>query len=82
MLIIGTIFYFIIMAWMLNILVSLFYLLVNSNPLLKKYPIMSQKFGSFLQIDYQAQKIRSLETMIAYCYEDLKKAISGRDRRT
>jgi hypothetical protein len=43
---------------------------------------MSQKFGSFLQIDYQAQKIRSLETMIAYCYEDLKKAISGRDSRT
>jgi hypothetical protein len=33
-------------------------------------------------LDYQGQKIRPLETMIAYCYEDLKKAISGRDRRT
>jgi hypothetical protein len=44
--------------------------------------ILKLVVGGALQIDYQGQKIRSLETMIAYCYEDLRKAISGGDSRT
>jgi hypothetical protein len=35
---------------------------------LRKYPFISQKFRSYLQIDYQRQKTRTFETIIGYCY--------------